>query len=109
MLNTVLLLTPPDHGIAASATCGHLTFCAPKFPVLHHVEIFVDKMSDVYLEQSFFQKSKNPVLEHFKQRHRVVGAKIFSTKIFSVKNCPKSEIFKLIGSFYQVLFFAREA
>jgi hypothetical protein len=76
-------------------------------------------MSDVNLEKFFFvhpekylkwkiticnwlnfEKSKNPVLEH-----RVVGAKKILTKIFTVKNCPRSEIFKLAGPFYQVLIF----
>lgn len=31
--------------------------------------------------------------------------KIFPTKIFTVKNCPRSEIFKLTGPFYQVPIF----
>ena len=31
--------------------------------------------------------------------------KNFFTKIFTVKNCPRSEVFKLIGPFYRVLIF----
>jgi hypothetical protein len=100
MLNTVLLFTPPNHGIAASATCGHLrpivgiiwhniwhnmTFWTPPFPVLHRVEILVHKMSDVNLEQIFFVHPK----KHFKWKIPICNSlilKSLKTRFWSTAN-----------------------
>ena len=86
------------------------------------MEILVHKMLDVNLEQIFFKSEKNSKSEKFRYAIALIfkspktpflstsnsatewsEAKNFSTKIFTVKNCSRSEVFKLIGNFYYLL------
>jgi hypothetical protein len=151
MLNTVVLLTPPNHKTASSITCGHLrpivantvftkSMLAHLLSALNHwfeiIRVFGHlhfrcyttwSWSCIKFEMSiwsrilrstqksewalqnkmnillFVKKRKKTIFDNLKQRHQVVGVKKFLTKISSVKNYPRSEIFKFIAPFYQVL------
>ena len=94
------------------------SFRPPLFPVLHQIIVRVYKIWDVNLEQNFTQYTKKLVkitkkdvhFAYFEKKTLLAKnsatkwshEKIFSAKIFTVKNYTMSKVFRFIRPFYRV-------